>query len=81
MWTLFWEDGPSGPREAGTLRCPLPAESACELAYESSPPWGTYVGAQPPTFTVRARLEPQDLGRNHAIAREAGIVLIRLSEG
>lgn len=81
VWTLFWEDGPSGAREAGTLRCPLPAESACELAYESSPPWGTYVGAQPPTLTVRVRLGPADLGRNQAIAREAGIVLIRLSEG
>lgn len=77
IWTVFWEDGPNGPRAAGSLRCPPPTGTGCELEYESSPPWGTYVGAQPPATLVRARLAAADLGRSQLLALEAGIVLLR----
>ncbi len=81
IFPLSWEDGPGGqPREAGVLRCPAATGVGCELEYEAAPPWGTYVGAQPPTVTVRTRLAPGDLGTSRLQDRTAGLVLLRLPD-
>lgn len=77
IWPMAWEDGLNGPRAAGALRC---SATGCELEYESSAPWGTYVGAQPPTVMVRASFAPADLGKSQLFSRASRIMLLRLPE-